>query len=81
MMSNRWSTMPIHGFPALRLPRPDQRATLSHMPGSTVPVIRQPFEGADPVPFWAMIGSFMETNSSSDVRIPARSSTVPSPAS
>jgi hypothetical protein len=28
------------------------------MPGSSVPVIRQPFEKDDPVPFWAMMGSF-----------------------
>ncbi|MBK9178446.1 MAG: sulfatase-like hydrolase/transferase [Acidimicrobiales bacterium] len=53
MWSNRWSTMPIHGLPGLRLPRPDGRAWLDRMPGSSVPVIRQPFAPGDPVPYWA----------------------------
>ena len=51
--SNRWSTMPIPAFPQIRLPRPDGRATLDRMPGTDVPVIRQPFEPGDPLPFWA----------------------------
>jgi arylsulfatase A-like enzyme len=45
--SNRWSTMPVHVFPRLSLARPDDRATLDHMPGSDVPVIRQPFTADD----------------------------------
>ncbi len=53
MWSNRWSTMPVHAFAQLRLPRPDDRAVLDRMPGSTVPVIRQPFAAGDDVPFWA----------------------------
>lgn len=53
MWSNRWSTMPIHAFPELRLPRPDRRASLDHMPGSDVPVIRQPFRAGDLLPYWA----------------------------
>jgi arylsulfatase A-like enzyme len=53
MWSNRWSTMPVHAFPDLRLPNPDHRASLDFMPGSQVPVIRQPFEVGDEVPFWA----------------------------
>ncbi len=53
MWSNRWSTMPIHAFPEIRLPRPDKRAWLDHMPGSDVPVIRQPFDQSDALPFWA----------------------------
>ncbi len=53
MWSNRWSTMPVHSHPDLRLPRPDDRAVLDRMPGSTVPVIRQPFTAADHLPFWA----------------------------
>jgi arylsulfatase A-like enzyme len=53
MWSNRWSTMPVHALPELRLPRPDHRAVLDRMPGSTVPVIRQPFAAGDPLPFWA----------------------------
>lgn len=52
--SNRWSTMPVAGMHALRLPRPDQRAWLDRMPGSEVPVLRQPFAAGDPVPFWCM---------------------------
>jgi hypothetical protein len=51
--SNRWSTMPIPPFPQIRMPRPDGRATLDHMPGTEVPVIRQPFEPGDQLPFWA----------------------------
>jgi hypothetical protein len=53
MWSNRWSTMPIHSRPELRLPRPDRRAELAFMPGSDVPVIRQPFAPGDLLPFWA----------------------------
>ena len=51
MWSNRWSTMPLGGLPAL--PRPDDRAVLDRMPGSSVPVIRQPFRAGDLLPFWA----------------------------
>ena len=53
MWSNRWSTMPIHGMPHIQLPMPDDRATLDRMPGSDIPVIRQPFAAGDRVPFWA----------------------------
>ncbi len=53
MFSNRWSTMPVRALPDLRLPRPDGRASLGRMPGSDVPVIRQPFDPSDQVPFWA----------------------------
>ena len=53
MWSNRWSTMPVHAFPQLRLPRPDGRAVLARMPDSDVPVIRQPFVPGDLLPFWA----------------------------
>lgn len=53
MWSNRWSTMPVHAAPDLRLPRPDARAVLDHMPGTAVPVIRQPFVAGDALPFWA----------------------------
>ena len=37
----------------MRLPRPDKRAALDTMPGSDVPVIRQPFDASDHLPFWA----------------------------
>jgi len=53
MWSNRWSTMPVPAYPQVRLPRPDGRATLETMPGTDVPVIRQPFVAGDPLPFWA----------------------------
>jgi arylsulfatase A-like enzyme len=53
MWSNRWSTMPVHSFPDVRLPLPDDRATLDRMPGSDVPVIRQPFRADEARPFWA----------------------------
>jgi arylsulfatase A-like enzyme len=55
MWSNRWSTMPAHtGLEDyMRFPKPDRRAALDFMPGSDVPVIRQPFAAGDTVPFWA----------------------------
>jgi arylsulfatase A-like enzyme len=53
MWSNRWSTMPIPSRPKMRLPLPDDRAKLDRMPGSKVPVIRQPFRAGDLLPFWA----------------------------
>ena len=53
LWSNRWSTMPIHQFPDLRMPPPDDRAFLDHMPGSDVPVIRQPYGPGDVLPYWA----------------------------
>ncbi len=53
LWSNRWSTMPVHSMPAMRLPLPDGRASLARMPGSTVPVMRQPFQAGDMLPFWA----------------------------
>ncbi len=53
MWSNRWSTMPIRAFPDVRMPRPDGRAWLDVVPGSTVPVIRQPFDPSDALPYWA----------------------------
>ncbi|MCP4004198.1 MAG: sulfatase [bacterium] len=57
MWSNRWSTMPVHRLPDLKLPLPDERAVLDRMPGSNVPVIRQPFFDGDVLPFWGY-GSF-----------------------
>jgi hypothetical protein len=53
MWSNRWSTMPVRALPDLRLPRPDHRATLDFVPGSSSPVIRQPFDPSDALPYWA----------------------------
>lgn len=54
LWSNRWSTMPVHRIPELTLPTPDDRAVLDRMPGSRIPVIRQPFRAGDLLPFWAM---------------------------
>ncbi len=53
LWSNRWSTMPLVRLPDLRLPLPDERARLDRMPGSRVPVIRQPFRAGDLLPYWA----------------------------
>jgi len=53
MWSNRWSTMPVHGLGMPLLPAPDERATLETMPGSAVPVIRQPFVAGDMLPLFA----------------------------
>ena len=52
MWSNRWSTMPVHVPDFAGLPAPDDRAFLDRMPGSSIPVIRQPFEAGDSLPFW-----------------------------
>src|SRR5262249_17489977 len=52
--SNRWSTMPLVGWPGSAMPLPDDRAQLDRMPGSTVPVIRQPFVAGDMIPFWGL---------------------------
>jgi arylsulfatase A-like enzyme len=51
--SNRWSTMPLYRARQLRLPLPDDRAVLDRMPGTRVPVIRQPFQESDSLPYWA----------------------------
>ncbi len=56
LWSNRWSTMPIPSRPSLRLAPPDDRAALDRMPGSRVPVIRQPFRPGDLLPYWAVGG-------------------------
>src|SRR5262249_35823493 len=53
LWSNRWSTMPVHSMPDLRLPLPDERAALARMPGSAVPVLRPPFRARDLLPLWA----------------------------
>ena len=54
MWSNRWSTLPVHhAMPEYEFPTPDERAWLDHMPGSRIPVIRQPFREGDLLPFWA----------------------------
>ena len=54
MWSNRWSTMPVHSMPELKLPLPDHKAFLDYMPGSSVPVIRQPFQPGDMLPYWCI---------------------------
>jgi arylsulfatase A-like enzyme len=54
LWSNRWSTMPVPRLPQLRLPAPDERARLDRMPGSKVPVLRQPYRQGDLLPYWAL---------------------------
>ena len=53
LWSNRWSTLPLYDVGQSRFPRPDSRAVLDYYPGSTVPVLRQPFVEGDLFPFWA----------------------------
>lgn len=53
MWSNRWSTMPLHITGVEGLPPPDGRAFLDTMPGTDIPVIRQPYAAGDRLPFWA----------------------------
>jgi hypothetical protein len=43
--------MPVHRMPQLKLPRPDRRARIDFMPGSEVPVLRQPFQPGDMQPY------------------------------
>ena len=50
--------MPIGSAPDLKMPPPDSRATLDRMPGSTIPVIRQPFQAGDLLPFWAYASKY-----------------------
>ena len=57
MWSNRWSTMPVHVAGLRELPPPDERAWLDRMPGSTIPVIRQPFQPGDALPMWVNGGA------------------------
>ena len=54
MWSNRWSTMPVHQMPSLKLPMPDKEAFLDFMPGSEIPVIRQQFRPGDLLPYWCL---------------------------
>ena len=54
MWSNRWSTMPVHQMPSLKLPMPDKEAFLDFMPGSEIPVIRQRFRPGDLLPYWCV---------------------------
>jgi len=58
MWSNRWSTMPIGRAPDHKMPPPDDRAFLDRMPGSAIPVIRQPFVPGDLLPFWAYASEY-----------------------
>jgi arylsulfatase A-like enzyme len=53
MWSNRWSTMPVHAAREVPFPVPDERARLDRMPGTTIPVLRQPFQPGDLLPYWA----------------------------
>ena len=57
MWSNRWSTMPFGNMGIEGLPAPDHRAWLDRMPGSEVPVIRQPYQPGDMLPLWAAVNA------------------------
>ncbi len=57
MWSNRWSTMPFGDIGMPGLPPPDHRAWLDNMPGSEVPVIRQPYEPGDTLPLWVAVNA------------------------
>ena len=50
--------MPVASRPDVKLPMPDGRATLDFMPGSSIPVIRQPFRAGDLLPFWAYASQY-----------------------
>ena len=69
MWSNRWSTMPLHVAGMAGLPKPDGRARLDHMPGSEVPVIRQPFQAGDALPFWASGGAHLGEHHLYDIAV------------
>ena len=46
--------MPVSVFPGFRLPDPDSRAYIDFMPGTDIPVLRQPFANGDLLPYWSM---------------------------
>ena len=72
MWSNRWSTMPVHAMHELKLPRPNRNAYLDYMPGSDVPVIRQPFKPGDALPYWSLGSRTREHHCIDWTTIPAR---------
>ena len=53
MFSNRWTTMPIRALRATGCPSRTSGRGSTTLPGSDVPVIRQPFDPSDDLPFWA----------------------------
>ena len=67
MWSNRWSTMPVHVDGFNPLPPPDRRAWIDFMPGSDIPVLRQPFEPGDMYPMWAGRRSMVGTHALYDI--------------
>ena len=71
MWSNRWTTMPVPPAFAdfMTFPKPDARAWLDTMPGSDIPVIRQPFAPGDLLPFWAGGGGHVGEHHLYDVSI------------
>jgi arylsulfatase A-like enzyme len=54
MWSNRWSSITPYNSEVARLPNPDRRASLDYMPGTDVPVIRQPYAAGDRMSMFAM---------------------------
>jgi hypothetical protein len=45
--------MPIHFDGIVGMPPPDGRAWLDTMPGTEIPVLRQPFAQGDQMPIWS----------------------------
>ena len=45
--------MPIHFDGIVGMPPPDERAWLDTMPGSDIPVLRQPFTQGDQMTIWS----------------------------
>lgn len=53
VFSNRWSSLTNNMFRKhVAMPPPNERAFLDRMPGSDIPVIRQPYAEGDPGPYW-----------------------------
>ena len=69
MWSNRWSTMPLHIKGLEAMAPPDRRAWLATMPGSEVPVIRQPYAEGDRLPFWAGRNASVDDHHLYDLRV------------
>ena len=49
--------MPFGDIGMPGLPPPDHRAWLDTMPGSEVPVIRQPYQPGDTMPLWVTVSA------------------------
>ena len=78
MWSNRWSSMPVHhAMPEYDFPTPDERAWLDNMPGSKIPVIRQPFREGDLLPLLGATAASTATTSTTSRTTRARTRIAP----